>query len=125
MSEDNVFGVVANVVSDRVLRVGAKVWVGYCNGDAEKPKVVGCSKGGRVVEKYSAYKRLTNYRAAWMPEHLRDKVNNQFASKADAQAAADSLTKMWGDVRAYGPKGQLIKDGISAGEAFKRLRKEA
>lgn len=116
----NVFGIVANVESDRILRTGAKVWVCYCNGDAEKPRVVGLNKGGRVTEKYIPYKRLTNFRAAWIPEHLRSLVHWQFASKDEAAGHAAALSKMWEGVRAFHRDGTLLKDGISAGEAFRQ-----
>lgn len=121
------FGVVANVASDRVLRTGAKVWIQRCNGDAECPVVRGCSKSGRVVEKYTHYKRLTNFRAAWIPEHLRQRVIWQWPEKARAQQVAESLASMWSGVRYFNRDGSEVKkDGITTGEAFRRvLRGEA
>ena len=121
------FGVVANVASDRVLRTGAKVWIERCNGDAECPVVRGCSKSGRVVEKYTHYKRLTNFRAAWIPEHLRDRVIRQWPEKESAQQVAATLASMWGGERYFNRDGtEMKKDGITTGEAFRRvLRGEA
>lgn len=116
------FGVVANVASDRVLRTGAKVWIERCNGDAECPVVRGCNKSGRVVEKYTHYKRLTNFRAAWIPEHLRQRVLWQWPEKKRAQQVAAGLASMWGGVRYFNRDGsELKKDGITTGEAFRRV----
>jgi hypothetical protein len=121
------FGVVANVASDRVLRTGAKVWIERCNGDAECPVVRGCSKSGRVVEKYTHYKRLTNFRAAWIPEHLRERVIWQWPEKERAQHVAATLASMWDGVRYFNRDGSEVKkDGITTSEAFRRvLRGEA
>lgn len=116
------FGLVANVASDRVLRTGAKVWIERCNGDAECPVVRGCSKSGRVVEKYTHYKRLTNFRAAWIPEHLRDRVIWQWPDKEQAQQVAEKLSRMWADVRFFSRDGsEMKKDGITTNEAFQRV----
>jgi hypothetical protein len=116
-----VFGVVANVLSDHAVRTGAKVWIRYCNGDAEHPLVVGCSKSGRVIEKYTDYKRLTNFRAKWCPEHLRSRVAWLFVTKEEADALAQRLTAMWSDVRYFNRDGtELRKEGISANAAFER-----
>lgn len=117
------FGIVANVLSDRVLRTGAKVWIKYCNGDAEHPLVVGCSKSGRVIEKYTDFKRLTSFRAAWVPEHLRGRVAWAWDTKEEAAAVAARLAAMWSDVRYFNRDGsQMMKDGISAYAAFARAR---
>lgn len=118
----DMFGIVANVLSDRVLRTGAKVWIERCNGDAECPVVRGISKSGRVVEKYTHYKRLTNFRVAWIPEHLRDRVIWQWPEKEGAQQVAEKLSSMWGRVRYFNRSGSELKqDGITTGEAFRRV----
>ena len=115
------FGVVANVESDRILRTGAKVWVLQCNGDAAHPYVVGLSKGGRKVFKYSHFKRLTNYRAAWIPEHLRGDVTRKWTDKADAERAAAYLSAVWSGVRYFLRDSETpIKDGITEQDAFRR-----
>ena len=116
------FGIVANVASDRVLRTGAKVWVERCNGDAECPVVLGCSKSGRVVEKYTHCKRLTNFRAAWIPEHLRERVAWQWPERECAQNVASTLAAMWDGVRYFNRDGCGLKqDGITTSEAFRRF----
>lgn len=47
------WGIVANVKADRVLRTGAKVWIEYHHGSVECPHVRGLSKSGRMAEKYT------------------------------------------------------------------------
>lgn len=115
----NEYGIVANVISDRVLRTGAKVWICYCNGDAECPRVVGMTKGGRIVMKYTHYKRLENFRAAWCPQHLRDRVFFLF-SKDKAGEWAATLDAMWKGVRYFDRDGTLLRDGVATSEAFRR-----
>ena len=98
------YGLIANVMSDRVLRTGAKVWIRYCNGDAACPLVTGLSKSGRRVQKYTHYKRLTNFRAAWIPEHLRKVVAWQWETKDEAAKHAATLAAMWAGVRYFNPE---------------------
>jgi hypothetical protein len=77
------FGIVANVLNDRVLRTGAKVWISH--GDLISPFVFGISKSGRVVGKYMRYKRLIKYRVAWIPMHMRERIWFQYSEKKDAE----------------------------------------
>jgi len=115
------WGIVANVISDRVLRTGARVWVERCNGDAECPVVRGLSKSGRQVRKYTHFKRLTNFRAAWVPEHQRDQISILYADKASASTSAEWLVAMWSGVRRFNRDGSvLLQPGISTNESFKR-----
>ena len=114
------FGIVANVMSDHAFRTGAKVWISYCNGDAEHPIAHGLDKRGRFIRKHTHYKRLTNYRAAWIPEHLRDTVVWQYEKKEDAAAGADLLNKKWEGIRYYHPDGTLLKDGLPQDYAHRR-----
>lgn len=114
------FGIVANVISDRVFRSGAKVWLSWHNGDAVCVKAIGLAKSGRVVEKYTHHKRTTTRRAKWIPEHLRERVRWQWDTKAEAQAFADSLNSMWAGVRFFDRNGRLLQDGVPESEAFKR-----
>lgn len=75
----DLFGLVANLVSDRALRTGAKVWILGWNGDAENAQVRGISKGGRTITKYIRLKRLEKFRAAWIP----DRENAQMGRYSD------------------------------------------
>lgn len=122
------YGVVANVQSDRALRTGAKVWVLGCNGDASCPQVRGLSKGGRTITKYTHYKRLASFRAAWIPDHQLPHVwaTWMFTERADAEKCAEILGRMWDGVRYFNRDGSLLlRDGITGGEAFKREQRGA
>ena len=115
------YGVIANVLSDRVLRTGAKVWIQYCNGDAACPIVTGMNKGGRYVQKFTHYKRLTNFRAAWVPEHMLDRLAWQWETKAEAAELAAKLAEMWAGIRYYSRDGkQLVRGGEPERVAFER-----
>lgn len=119
------FGLVANVISDRVLRTGAKVWIHYCNGDAACPVVSGLCKGGYIVRKYTHYKRLTNFRAAWIPEHVRERVAWQWEDKSKAAELAAKLTTMWAGIRQYSRDGKtLVRAGEPESVAFKRAHQQ-
>jgi hypothetical protein len=114
--------VIANVIQDKILRTGAKIYVLYCNGDAEHPKVRGLAKGGRPITKHIPYKRLTNFRAAFVPPkmQLQGDVMWQWEEKEDAERLANALNDMWENIRFFDNKGNLIKDGLPASAAFKR-----
>ena len=116
------FGIVANVISDRVLRTGAKVWIMRVNGDAACPLVIGMTKSGRMIEKYTHFKRLTNFRAVWIPEHLRGRIAKFSDDKAEMQRSAEFLGKMWAGVRFFHRDGRLMQDGIPEEGAFDRAR---
>jgi hypothetical protein len=117
------FGLVANVKSDHALRTGAKVWIHYCHGDAAHPFVSGISKSGRPIQKYTRYKRLTNFRAAWIPPPLRDRITWTWPDKEAAAQVAAKLEARWSDVRYFNPTGtELKQDGISEGESFRRAQ---
>lgn len=114
------FGVIANVVDDSILRRNAKVWILFCNGDAENPQVKGLSIHGRSIIKFIPYKRLTNFRSAYIPIHLRDNIIWSFNEKEKAQEFAKSLCEMWSNIRFYSRDGKtLLKDGNPSSEAFK------
>ncbi len=126
----DVYGIVANVISDRVLRTGAKVWIIRCNGDASCPLVVGLSKGGRRITKYTHFKRLENFRAKWIPEPFRWDPSNpgkswaviwEWTDRAVAESSAAMLAEMWAGVRSFDRLGNLLKDGITEEEAFRRM----
>lgn len=116
------YGIVANVVSDRILRTGAKVWLLDVNGDAEHPEVMGLNKSGRMVTKFTNYKRLTNFRVAWIPEHLREHICWFMKGEREKMAEyAANINRMWADVRFFNRDGsQMLREGITAQEAFRR-----
>lgn len=122
------FCIVANVVSDKVFRVGAKVYIVRANQGADNAEVIGLSRGGRRVNKYIPYKRLTNFRAAWVPPYLQEgkapfswAIGCWWHDKTDAQEVADKLTQIWTGVRFFSKDGErLMRDGVSVGVAYKR-----
>ncbi len=87
------YGIKANVITDRALRVGASVVICFCNGDAESPFVSGLSKGGRKISKYTKYSKLGSFRAAWL--HDDSDVAMKWGSKAEAEIAALQLADKW------------------------------
>lgn len=124
---DEGWGIVANVVSDRTLRTGAKVWILGQDGNAETAVVLGLDKSGHKVRKFTKYKRLTNFRAAWIPPERRHEVESpfQYSTKEEAQKSADGFAAMWEPVRAMSRDGtQEIKPGITISEAYERRRQE-
>ena len=68
------FGIAANVAeTDKALRRGARVWIirGWSGGGYERVVVRGLARGGLPIEKWVPITRLEKFRAAWLPEHLR------------------------------------------------------
>ncbi|EPY06202.1 hypothetical protein PAALTS15_15821 [Paenibacillus alvei TS-15] len=111
------YGVVANVVIDKQLRNGAKVYILYCHGMARSPKVFGIARGGRRIEKYISYKKLNKFRAQWLPEHIRSKVVWKYVDRRDAERFAKSLELKWTNVRLLDEVGNIIREGIPESEA--------
>ncbi|WP_128100983.1 hypothetical protein [Paenibacillus sp. DCT19] len=108
------YAVIANVIIDNQLRTGAKVFILYCHGMAESPKVYGMAKGGKRIEKYISYKKLKKFRSQWIPEHIRHRVRWSYEDRASADRSAKALELMWTNVRVYDTSGKLVKDGVSA-----------
>lgn len=89
------YAVFANIVKDKQLRTGARVLILYHNGDCQRPRVIGKSVGGRLIEKYVHYKNLRNFRAQWIKPYLNKRVVRSWESKDEAQAFADRLSSTW------------------------------
>lgn len=87
---ERIFGIVANVIDDPILRRNARVWIILCNGDAERPKVTGFDQEGVRRTKYMPYKRLRNFRAQFIPETKRETIAWLF-DKAKAEDIAGFL----------------------------------
>lgn len=113
------FGLIANVMTDHALRTGAKVHVLEYDGDIGRTLVTGLNKSGRSIEKYVSWKRLTDIRAAFIPEHLRKRTQIWWDDKASVQEVALELTQLWQFVRTFHPDGRLLKEGIPEGEAVR------
>lgn len=117
------YAVIANVITDNQLRVGAKVYILFHHGMAESALVYGMSKYGKRIEKYISYKKLERFRGCWVPEHIRPRMHENWMHEErwEADRHADWLNQMWGRVRVFDPQGNLVKDGLSAGEAYRSL----
>lgn len=100
------YGVIGNVSeTDRVFRKGAKVWLtGGTGGEgAYRFQWIGMSRGGRVVEKWAPTTRFSNFRAAWVPKHLQERVTWIRGSKEDVEKYAADLNKWADEMRAESP----------------------
>lgn len=102
------YGVVANVLSDRALRTGGKVWILMTNGGAENVYVHGSSKSGRVISKYIPLKRLRNFRSAWIPSHIATMTSLAFVQRDEASAIASRWSDMWENIRSYSRDGTMV-----------------
>lgn len=70
MSEQDYYGIAANVISDRALRTGARVWI--LRNHFEHVYVTGLSKCGRRIRKFMQTKRIRNCRVAWVPPTIHE-----------------------------------------------------
>jgi hypothetical protein len=123
-STQEAYGLVANVLWDRVLRMGAKVYLLGWHGDYHYVFVQGLSKGGRTVRKYLPLKRLRTFRAAWLPPSLQEDAWCRFATKAEATATAARMEAFWAQVQFFSTDGVCLRAGIPVGEAQDRLKAE-
>lgn len=113
------YGLVANVMTDHILRTGAKVHVIQYNGFIGRVEVTGLCKSGRRVTKHMAWKRLTNIRPAYIPPSIAEVTRVWWDDKEAAAKVALELTELWRDVRSFHPDGRLLNDGIPQGQAVK------
>lgn len=91
------WGVKANIAEPRsAMRTGALAWVVYRNhgSEGERICVLARSRGGRLITTWIGIKRLTNLRAAWMPEHLRSRCHT-WEKKEDAAKWAKEMQDRW------------------------------
>lgn len=88
------FGIVANVCEpDRVFRMGAKAWLaGGGSGDgAMRFRWIALSRGPREVEKHSPIWRFRDFRAAWVPPPLQDRITEFCGTREQAEDRARFL----------------------------------
>lgn len=115
------YGIAANVVSDKVLRVGSKAFI--VSYHPPHGKVCGISKKGRRLEKWIAFKRLEKFRAKWIPDHLRDRICLVFCDKIEAQNFADDLQKYYEGLRFYKKNGEMLREGDTLEQRINKLKK--
>lgn len=92
--KDDYFGLIANVAGvDRIFRMGAKVWL--CSGTGGEGwfrfEWYGASRSGRPLQKWAPTERFTNFRAAWVPMHLRERVLYMRPTRAEAETWAKNM----------------------------------
>jgi hypothetical protein len=113
MSEDGEYGIVANVAEvDRVFRLGSKAWLAGGTGGQgwDCFAWIGRTRSGRQIHepKWTPTHRFTNFRAAWIPPHLRSRIGslpwvNNRGSREEVAAAAARLNKHADEMRAAHP----------------------
>ena len=85
-TRDGGYALVANIAwSDSCLRTDARVVVLQAGGDGRAVQVRGVTRGGRVVTKWVARKRLDRVRVAWIASS-RDLADFLRATRKDAVA---------------------------------------
>lgn len=104
------YGIVANVTeTDRIFRLGAKAWLsGGTGGNGwDEFKWIATSRGGRIIEKWAPTWRFANFRAAWIPEHLRERVDFHMlgipGTREEMEACAAEISAFADELRTKHP----------------------
>jgi hypothetical protein len=88
------YGIVANVMeADRAFRLGAKAWLaGGTGGEGwDKFEWIAHSRGSRIIRKWAPSVRFGRFRAAWVPEHLRERVWYMRGTREEMEKQAAAL----------------------------------
>lgn len=112
MSNTQEFGIVANVIEpDRQLRTGAKVWLANGTGGEgwHRFEWIGLRHKGPPIQKWAPTFRFGKFRAAWVPEHLRDKVTYMRGTREEMEARAAELNAFAESERQTHPQRQIGK----------------
>lgn len=100
------YGIVANVMEpDRIFRTGAKVWLCGGTGGEGWTRFLwsGMSNSGRITMKWAPTFRFHKFRAAWIPDHMRDRVLYITGSREEIEATAAKMTEFADTERAAHP----------------------
>ncbi len=86
----NDYGIVANYDGDQYVTKGTKCYITFMNsGNAQERVQVWChSRGGRGISRFVDTRRLSNFRAAWIPEHVRTCEKNMGSPWCQQEMAA-------------------------------------
>lgn len=114
------YGLVANVIIDKGLRTNARVAILACRNKAEGVEVYGFNRYGRTITKFTSWKRLTNVRVSFIPEHVRRYYSLSWADKDEAKKAAELVTKIFSEVQFFHRDGTLLRPGITLREAMEK-----
>lgn len=93
---DRDYGIVANVIEpDRELRTGAKAWLaGGTGGEGwSRFQWKGLRHKGRPIQKWAPTWRFGNFRAAWVPAHLQDRVYYMRGTREEMEKRATELNE--------------------------------
>jgi hypothetical protein len=86
-------------------------------------RVIGLSKYGHRIEKYTHNKRLAKFRPGWVPDHLLEKIDWRYESKAAAAQQADFMRELFMGIRQFSRDGKtLLRDGATGGAVWIRAR---
>jgi len=108
------YGIVATVgEADRCLRLGAKCWIVDGSGGAgwDRFVVYGMSRSGRMIEKWCATERFTNFRAAWIPPAITSNKDERFSlyfagTREEMELTAKNLNEFRATMRPLKPLGE-------------------
>lgn len=117
MSSDREFGIVANVLeTDRLFPDGAKVWIARGTGGEGWYRFcwLGRTRGGRIVEKWAPTMRFHNFRAAWVPDHLQERVYYLRGTRSEMDDVAARLTEFAAAERDAHPDRRGARQGLRA-----------
>lgn len=99
------YGIIANIVeTDRFVRTGSKSWlVGGTGGEGWYRFVwVVRTRSGQLTKKWLPTKRLGNFRAAWIPDHIRE-INDGYiyisGTRDEMEAVAVRMSLFAEDLR--------------------------
>ena len=93
------YGIVANVTeTDSFLRTGSKAWlVGGTGGEGWfRFEWIGRTRSGGLAQKWVTTKRFSNFRCAWIPDHIRKMAGGSLyisGTKEKMEAIAERLNK--------------------------------
>lgn len=109
--------IVGNVISDKILRTGARVYIIDPRYEFHSVIVRGLNKFGRATNKHIPWKRIENIRVGYIPPKLQKYCKLWWDDKEQAQLVASELNQIWKDVQSIHPDGRIIKEGMSLGQA--------
>ena len=88
------YGIVANIDEpDRQMRMGAKCWLaGGTGGEGwDRFQWIGLTRGHDTIMKWMPTHRMANFRAAWVPDHLRGAVYYVRGTREEMEKMAADL----------------------------------
>ena len=106
------FGIVANVEeTDRQMRTGAKCWLaGGTGGEGwNRFQWLGLTRGHDTIVKWMPTHRMANFRAAWVPNHLRGAVYYVRGTREEMEKMAADLNDFAMAQRAEHPNRRSMK----------------